>query len=158
MTYGTFKIVPDPFYQCFIIMAFDETLGVYVPVLYILMTAKNHCLYWHELHWVVVDMKCRLDPFSFTCNFEKPLHNAVQEKFKHVLLNGWMFHWKQAIQREMKVKYIGIRDEQVSMATTKIFMNILTIIPRGKIDTKGIPFVRSILEPNLGAGDLEKCG
>ena len=38
---GTFKIVPDPFYQCFVIIAFDETLGVYVPLLYIRMTAKT---------------------------------------------------------------------------------------------------------------------
>ena len=58
----------------------------------------------------------------------------------------------------MKAKDIGIRDEQISMAMTKYVMDILTIISRGKIATKGIPFVRSILEPNLGAEDLEKWG
>ena len=47
---GAFKIVPDTFYQCLKIMAFDETLGVYVHVLYILMTAKNHWLFYHALH------------------------------------------------------------------------------------------------------------
>ena len=72
---GTLK--PDPFYQCLMIMAFNEKLGVYVPVLYILMTAKNHWLYWHDLHWVIVATKFRLDPFLVTCDFGKPLHNAV---------------------------------------------------------------------------------
>ena len=142
---GMFKIMPDPFYQCLIIMAFDETLGVYVPVLYILMNAKPHWLDWHAFHWFIIAMKCRLDPFSVTCDFEKTLHNAVREQFKHVLLNGCLFHWKQAIMRKMKAKYIGIRDEKVSMAMTKSVMYILTIIPRGEIATKGIPFVGYIL-------------
>ena len=153
---GKFKIVPDPFYQCLIIMAFDETLGAYVPVLYILMTVKTHWLYWHALHWVIVAMKYRLDPFLVTRDFKKPLHNAVREQFKHILLNGCLLHWKQTIQMKMKAKDIGIRDEQVSMAMTKTVMAILNIIPRGKISTKGIRFVRSILEPNIGAKYLEK--
>ena len=41
---------------------------------------------------------------------------------------------------------------------TKNVMEILNIIPRREIATKGIPFVRSIIEPNLGAEDLEKWG
>ena len=135
--YGTFKIIPYPFYQCLIIMAFGETLGVYVPVLYILMTVKTHWLYWYALHWVIVATELRLDPFLVTCDFDKPLHNAVREKSKHVLLNGCMLHWKQAIWREMKANKIVIRDEQVSMAMTKNVMDILTVIPRGKFVQKG---------------------
>ena len=62
------------------------------------------------------------------------------------------------ICKKMKATDIGIRDEQVSMAMTKNAMEILTIIPRGEIATKGITFVRYILKPNLGAEDLEKWG
>ena len=58
----------------------------------------------------------------------------------------------------MKTKDIGIRSEQVSMAMTKKIMDILTIIPRGKIATKRVPFVRSILQTNLGEEDLDKWG
>ena len=87
-----FKIVSDPFYQCLIMMAFEETLGAYFLVLYILMAAKTHWLYWHALNWVIVAIECMLDPFLVTCYFGKPLHNSVQENFKHVLLNGCMFH------------------------------------------------------------------
>ena len=74
---STFNIVPDPFYQCLIVMAFDETLGVYVPVLYILITTKTHWLYWNALHCVIVAKMRRLDPFSVTFYFEKPSHNVV---------------------------------------------------------------------------------
>ena len=42
------------------------------------------------------------------------------------------------------------------MEMTKNVMDILTIIPRGEISTRGILFVRSLLELNLGAEDLEK--
>ena len=73
-------------------------------------------------------------------------------------MNGCLLYWKQEIWRRIKVKGIGIRDEQVSMTMTRNVMDILTIIPRGEIATKGIPFVIYILEPNLGAEDLEKWG
>ena len=56
------------------------------------------------------------------------------------------------------MKYIGIREEQVSMVMTKNVMDILTIIPIGDISIKWIPFVRYIIEPNLGAEDAEKWG
>ena len=94
------------------------------------MTVKTQWLYLHALHWVIVSTRCRLDTFSFTCDFEKPLNNAVREQFKHVILNGCLFHWKQALQREMKAKEIGIRDEKISMAMTKNVMDILNIISR----------------------------
>ena len=136
----------------------DKTLWVYVPMMYILMTAKTHWLYCHALHWVIVYTQCMLDPFSVTYNFEKPFHVAVQEKFKRVILNGCLFRWKDSLRREMKAKEIGIRDEQVSMAMTKHVIDILTIIPHIDISKKGIPFVRSILESNLGAEYLKKWG
>ena len=58
----------------------------------------------------------------------------------------------------MKAKDIRIRDDQASMTVTTTVMDILTIIPSGEIATKEIPFVRSILGPNLGAEYLEKWG
>ena len=44
------------------------------------------------------------------------------------------------------------------MAMTKNVMEIVTIIPPGKISTKGILFVRYILKPNLWEEVLEKWG
>ena len=39
---GTFSIVTDPFDQFLVIMDFNEKLGVCVPMMYILMSAKTH--------------------------------------------------------------------------------------------------------------------
>jgi len=38
---ATFSIAPKPFYQCLVVMLFDETLQIYIPILYILMTNKS---------------------------------------------------------------------------------------------------------------------
>ena len=46
---GTFRIVPNSFYQCLIVMVFDVQAEIYVPVTYVLMTSKTESLYWHAL-------------------------------------------------------------------------------------------------------------
>ena len=38
---ATFAIAPKPFYQCLVVMSFEETLQIYIPILYILMTNKS---------------------------------------------------------------------------------------------------------------------
>ena len=73
---GTFKIVPKPFYQCLIVMVFDNQTDVYVSVFYILLTSKTE---------------------KIICDFEKGLHNANLEAFPKAIINGCLFHWKQAI-------------------------------------------------------------
>ena len=42
---ATFLIAPKPFYQCLVIMIFEKTLQVYLPILYILMTNKSQKMY-----------------------------------------------------------------------------------------------------------------
>jgi hypothetical protein len=37
----TFLIVPVPFYQCLIVMVFDASLKIYVPVAWILMSGHD---------------------------------------------------------------------------------------------------------------------
>ena len=91
---GTFRIVPNPFYQCLIVIVFDVQTEIYVAIVYVLMTSKTESLYWHALHWIIVASNWKLDPFSVTCNFEKALHNAARLQFADSLLNGCLFHWK----------------------------------------------------------------
>ena len=38
---ATFTVVPNPFYQCLVVMIFEESLQIYLPILYILMTNKS---------------------------------------------------------------------------------------------------------------------
>ena len=142
---GTFRIVPHPFYQCLIIMVYDEQTDLYVPILYILMTAKTQILYYQALHYVICVSDWKLDPFSVTCDFEKALLSAVGEQFRgNTRINGCLFHWKQALRRKMKK--LNIEDQYVSMAMHKNVIDVLTVIPRDEIVRKGIPYVRSILD------------
>ena len=125
-------------------MVYDLQTAVYVPVFYVLMTGKTESLYWHALDWIYVASKRKLDPFSVTCDFEKALHNAVRGQFPNSILNGCLFHWKQAIRRKM-IEY-KIDSEQIKLAMTQSVLDILTVIPRDEIMTKGIDYVRDILD------------
>ena len=75
---GTFRIVPNPFYHCLIVMVFNVQVEIYIHITYVLMKSKTESLYWHALHWIVVASNWKLDPFSVMCDFEKALHNAVR--------------------------------------------------------------------------------
>ena len=44
------NIVPRSFYQFLIGFVCDVQTGVYVPVMYFLMTGKTEFLYWYTLH------------------------------------------------------------------------------------------------------------
>ena len=96
---------------------------------------------------MIVASGWRLEPFSVTCDFEKALHNAVIGQFKGCKLNGCLFHWKQAIRRKMLA--LKIDGEQISMAMTKFVLDVLTVIPPNEILSKGIPYVKSIIEKEL---------
>ena len=144
---GTFRIVPNPFYQCLIIMVFDVQTAVYVPVFYVLMSGKHETLYWHALHWIFVGSKWKLDPFSVTCDYERGLHNAVVRKFRDTMLNGCLFHWKQANRRKMVD--LKMETKQIKLAMTRNVLDILTIIPRDEILSKGIPYVRDIIDAEV---------
>ena len=110
--YYQLYIVPHSFYQCLIIMVCDIQTTDYVPVMYMLMTGKSESLYWYCVHWMIVVSGWRLEPFSVSCDFEKIQHNAVTCQFKEFKLSGYLFHWKQAIQR--KIIALKIDSEQLA--------------------------------------------
>ena len=55
-----------------------------------------------------------------------------------------VFQWKQAIRRKM-IEY-KIETDQIKLAMTQSVLDILTVIPRDEILTKGIDYVRDILD------------
>ena len=79
-------------YQCLIIMAFDNTTGVYVPILYILMTTKTEEHYLHAIHCLMVVSDYKLKPNSITCDFERALMSAFRTKFPNADMFGCLFH------------------------------------------------------------------
>lgn len=152
---GTFKVCPKPFYQCLIIMVFDEQTDAFVPVFYVLLTSKNTQIYRHALYWIKSAVDYKMQPLVITCDYEKALHSAVKNEFPNANINGCLFHWKQAIRRKIK----DLRFEESSVVDRfmhRSTLETLTIIPPEEIKEFGIPFVREIVDENLNENDMKK--
>ena len=153
---ATFSSCPSQFYQCLIIMAFDNTTGVYVPILYILMTKKTEEHYLHAIHCLMVVSDYKLKPNSITCDFERALMNAFRTKFPNADMYGCLFHFKQALRRKMIS--LHIEGDRVECVMQKDWIDILTIIRREEIKSKGIPYVRSLIEDEGNDLSLAELG
>jgi hypothetical protein len=57
---GTFKCVPLPFMQCLILMVYDNTTDLYVPVFYMLVEKKTEWSYWDVLNYVLASCDLKL--------------------------------------------------------------------------------------------------
>lgn len=79
----------------------------------------------------------KLDPENVTCDFELALINAVTDQFPTVNVVGCLFHWKQALRRQMLK--LGIDSCQVSDAMIPSKLDVFTVIPADDIVTRGIP-------------------
>jgi len=134
---ATFSVAPKPFYQCLVVMIFDKTLQIYIPILYILMTNKSQKMYRNALEWVFKLSGRRINPKTVTCDFELALINAVQSIFPYTKINGCLFHWKQAICRKLVSLKFTNEKEILEICMHKNAMDILTVIPENKIEKKG---------------------
>ena len=81
--------------------------------------------------------------------------NACNDQYKDTEKDGCKFHSKQAWERKMKE--IGIPQDEIDMAMQHNCLDILTIIPKDEIKSKGIPYVKNAIESiGLSADDKEK--
>lgn len=136
--------MPCPFKQIVIVMAYDASLDVYVPVVYVLATAKCEKTSKYLLYWLQAAVNFQVKPRTVTCDFEKALINAVTGAFPMSVLVGCLFHWKQAIRR--KLVDLRIPKEAICTAMSPGIMDILTVIPVDEIVSHGIPYVRSKID------------
>ena len=90
-----------PFYQCLIIMVFDEQTDSYVPDFYVLLTSKTDQIYSQELHWIEMTVGRKISRSTITCDFVIALQNVILSTFPGVIINGCLFHWKQAIRHKI---------------------------------------------------------
>jgi hypothetical protein len=138
----TFSCCPKGFYQCMIIMVYDPSTSMYVPVFYVLLQTKKEMAYWQAISQCIIASDFKLKAKTTTCDFERGLHNAVQEHFPDSPLVGCKFHWKQALRR----KLIDLRvpkDIISRLVDPDGLINILTVIPIEDIESKGIPYIRA---------------
>ena len=78
-------------------MVHDEQTDAYVPIFYVLMTSKSEQVYSYALRWVEATIGRKIAPSTITCNFEVALQNTISKNFPQVVINGCLYHWKQAI-------------------------------------------------------------
>jgi hypothetical protein len=78
---GTFQCVPKGFYQCLILMIFDPTSQLYVPVVYCLVFTKHTDAYWHFFDCVILASDRLFFPATITCDFELGLLKAINQQF-----------------------------------------------------------------------------
>ena len=121
-------------------MVFDNQTNYYVPVFYILLTSKTEKIYGHALTLMNETAGSKMNPTSVTCDYEKGLHNAIMKAFPKAIINGCLFHWKQAILR--KLGDLKCDQWMIDPFMPSDSIETLTIIPPNEIESKGILYVR----------------
>ncbi|KAF0986308.1 LOW QUALITY PROTEIN: hypothetical protein HZS_3693 [Henneguya salminicola] len=125
----TFRSVPSPFVQCFIVTVFDVGTELYITCAYCLMKGKNEYLYCNVLHKIVALLEYSWMPNIITSDFELWLISAMRHEFPESHLHGFYFHLNQAI-------YSIIRKYQ-----------LLTVVPISNIP-QAILFIKSKFTDN----------
>ena len=98
---GTFRCVPREFYQCVILVAFDDETDLYLPVVFGLLEGKTSWDYWHFLRQIFVMTETKFAPSTLVCDFESALIQAVKEQCPDANIIGCLFHFKQAMRRKL---------------------------------------------------------
>ena len=102
---GTFKVVPEIFYQLFIIHAVFRQHTV--PVVYALLRKRDAGTY-SRLFDEVVKIAPNWSLASIMLDFEQASISALKKKFRAVSLSGCYFHLRQSIHRKLQVRKIII--------------------------------------------------
>lgn len=144
---GTFKVTPANFQQCLIVMMYDHSIDLYLPIFYILLDSKDELSYSNALHWIKIQCGFQIKPGAITCDFEKALLNAIVNQFNNTSIIGCLFHFKQALRR--KLISLRIDKEQIHQVMKIGNLDLLTVIPTNEIIKYGIPYIRA----NINEGD-----
>jgi hypothetical protein len=138
----TFDCVPKGFKQLMIIMIYEPATELYLPIFHILLQSKKEIVYRRALYNCVWATGFKFKGISFSCDFEFAIIDAIKEVFECPVIVGCLFHWKKAIRQKMMD--CNIPKNLISeMIGSGGLLEVLTVIPIGEIETKGIPYVRS---------------
>lgn len=107
---GTFKVVPDMYFQLYTIHAVVAENEVF-PVVYALLPNKKSSTYV-RLFDILKRYKPGLRPETVICDFERASHTALKKSFGEVNLQGCFFHLKQAVWR--KTQELGLRQDYLT--------------------------------------------
>ena len=97
---GTFKVVPEIFYQLFIIHGiFRDHV---IPLVYALLRRKDAATYQRLIN-EIINMAPRWSPRSVMLDFEQASLGVFQAQFPNASLSGCYFHLRQSIHRKIQV-------------------------------------------------------
>ncbi|CAF1331691.1 unnamed protein product [Rotaria sordida] len=96
---GTFKVVPEIFYQLFVIHAnYREHV---LPVSFILLPGKSNQIYQKMINDIIA-LVPGWSPRRIMMDFEKALINVFSGAFPTAELSGFFFHLSQSVQRYLQ--------------------------------------------------------
>lgn len=111
---ATFKIVPQPFYQCFIIVVFDARSSHIHTMCRDTSDWKNK---WVILanNWLYSTLDS-IDPAYAGVDFKRAFISQVASHFPDANLISFLFHFKQALHRNM-IKLAFLKQKSSSKCT-----------------------------------------
>ena len=96
---GTFGSCPSPFYQLYVICAQVDDHSV-IPALFCFLPNKNMATC--DIIFNKLVNLCGI-PEEITVDFEKAVHQSLLKIDKNIKINGCLFHFQQAILRQVKL-------------------------------------------------------
>ena len=102
---GTFKIVPELFFQLYSLHAL--VLGDVIPCLYALLPNKTEATYNRFLQEISA-FSPDLQPESITMDYEKGAMNAVSATFPTASIHGCFYHLAQSVNRQ--IQELGLQE------------------------------------------------
>lgn len=102
---STFYIVPSSFYQFLVILIFEETTNLYMPVCFALASRKNEDIYkriFRDVKEFILEKQYEMK--RITIDFEKAQKEAASQIFPNTNFIGCKFHFLQAIRRKAEKK------------------------------------------------------
>jgi ribosomal protein L21E len=121
---------PYGFYQCLILMVYDNQTSSYVPIVYALMSHKKEALY----NQVFLQLKCvtngKMEVRTYTSDFERAEMNMLAEHFPKGIHVGCFFYFKQALVKYLKDHGMGYDSVSFKPAIEVGGLDILCVLPR----------------------------
>ncbi|CAF4556485.1 unnamed protein product, partial [Didymodactylos carnosus] len=98
---GTFEVVPEIFYQLYVIHAVYR--GHVIPVVFALLRRKNAVTYQRLINHII-EFAPLWYPESILLDYEKAAKNVFETGFPHVTLSGCYFHLRQSVHRQLQTR------------------------------------------------------
>ena len=119
----------------------------YIPVMWILMPGETtECYRQAFAHFQGEAPDC--DPSYIGVDFGIAFFTNAGLFFPESHLVGCLFHFKQAARRKMGK--LGIDTIEIMIAMKRGVYDLLTILPKGELEERGVPFVQTMIMERIG--------